>query len=63
MKTIKFGQKTGWKAIPADTQTIVAHLKNGQRIKMSLVDFLTLPNRKNITEVDLYKANELIKED
>lgn len=61
MKSFELSNETGWVTVPADTETIVAHFKDGHIEKMSLFDFLTMWQRRNLMKrIDCYKKGEAI---
>ncbi len=54
-KTIKTDfSKTGWVEIPGDTNTIVAHFKDGTTKEYALFEFATLKKSEkiNIVQID-----------
>ena len=63
MTSIKVNnEETGWVGIPGNTEKVVVHLKNGDTLAMSLVDFLTMGNKKNVVQIDCYSEGEKFQE-
>jgi len=62
MKTYKLSKETGWGEIPADTETIVAHYRDGHTKRMTIPEFLVLggSGRRNIVSIDCYTSGEKI---
>ena len=62
MKTYEINPfETGWIHLDGSTAKVVAYFRDGHSESMSLVDFITLSNkkRKQVIQIDCYTEEEL----